>query len=171
VPTSHKRRRYRNTSSGFEIETHWQTNRRKQALNHFDSTQNYLGCGLRPSSRNVNTSIRKHNVSETGSVSVLRWGETPTLLNPIERANLIHWTILICNMPMEFAEKKECCRPCIILRRIAYFVIWCTDIRMLWTYIQVLDITLFRMLWVTNKTRNETLSLFTWGTFVLVGLC
>jgi hypothetical protein len=29
---------------------------------------------------------REHNVSETGSVSVLRWG------GPLERANLSHWT-------------------------------------------------------------------------------
>jgi hypothetical protein len=35
--------------------------------------------------------MKKHNVSETGSVSVLRWGKTPTLLGPIERANLNHW--------------------------------------------------------------------------------
>jgi hypothetical protein len=32
---------------------------------------------------------RKHDVSETGSVSVLRWGgKTPTQLSPLERANL-----------------------------------------------------------------------------------
>jgi hypothetical protein len=36
--------------------------------------------------------MKKHNVSETGSVSVLRWGKTPTLLGPLERANLNHWT-------------------------------------------------------------------------------
>jgi hypothetical protein len=35
---------------------------------------------------------RKHNVSETGSVSVLSWGgETPTLLGLVERANHNHW--------------------------------------------------------------------------------
>jgi hypothetical protein len=34
----------------------------------------------------------KHDVSETGSVSILRWGETPILLGPLERANLNHWT-------------------------------------------------------------------------------
>jgi hypothetical protein len=34
----------------------------------------------------------KHYVLETGSVSILRWGETPTLLGPLERANLNHWT-------------------------------------------------------------------------------
>jgi hypothetical protein len=31
-------------------------------------------------------------VSETGSVSVLWWGETPILLGPLERTNLSHWT-------------------------------------------------------------------------------
>jgi hypothetical protein len=36
---------------------------------------------------------RKHNVSETGSVSILRWEEkTPTQLGPLERPNLNHWT-------------------------------------------------------------------------------
>jgi hypothetical protein len=38
---------------------------------------------------------REHDVSETGSVSVLRfrWGEkTPTQLGPLKRANLNHWT-------------------------------------------------------------------------------
>jgi hypothetical protein len=34
----------------------------------------------------------KHNVSETGSLSVLRWWkETPSLLGPLERANLNYW--------------------------------------------------------------------------------
>jgi hypothetical protein len=32
-------------------------------------------------------------VSETGSVSVLRWGKTPTLLGPLERASLNHWIL------------------------------------------------------------------------------
>jgi hypothetical protein len=39
-------------------------------------TQNYWVSGLRPSSGILNT--RKHNVSETGSVSILRWGEGDT---------------------------------------------------------------------------------------------
>jgi hypothetical protein len=52
-------------------------------------TQKYWVSGLCPSSRILNT--RNHNVSETGSVSIDRWeGETPTLLGPIERANLNH---------------------------------------------------------------------------------
>jgi hypothetical protein len=34
----------------------------------------------------------KNNVSDTGSVSVFRWGETPILLGPLERANLSLWT-------------------------------------------------------------------------------
>jgi hypothetical protein len=42
-----------------------------------------------PSSSILTT--RKHNISETGSVSALKWGgETPTLLGPLERANLNH---------------------------------------------------------------------------------
>jgi hypothetical protein len=36
-------------------------------------------------------SEEKHDVPESGSVSVLRWGETPILLGPLERANLNHW--------------------------------------------------------------------------------
>jgi hypothetical protein len=36
---------------------------------------------------------RNHDVSETGSVSVLRWGgKAPTQLRPLERANLNQWT-------------------------------------------------------------------------------
>jgi hypothetical protein len=33
-----------------------------------------------------------HNVLETGSVSVLRWGGGDTLLFPLERTNLNHWS-------------------------------------------------------------------------------
>jgi hypothetical protein len=55
-------------------------------------SQNYWISGLCPSSGILKT--KKHNVSETGSVSVLRGeGKTPTLLGPIERTNLNHWTI------------------------------------------------------------------------------
>jgi hypothetical protein len=41
------------------------------------------------------------NVSETGSVSVLRWRKTPTVLDPLERASLNHWTasISVCYTP------------------------------------------------------------------------
>jgi hypothetical protein len=49
----------------------------------FFNTQNYCVFGLFPSSGILEN--RKHDVSETGSVSVLRWG-------PLERANLNHWT-------------------------------------------------------------------------------
>jgi hypothetical protein len=54
--------------------------------------QNCWASSLCPSSGILNT--RNHNVSETGSVSILRWGgggggqETPTQLGPLERANL-----------------------------------------------------------------------------------
>jgi hypothetical protein len=35
---------------------------------------------------------KEHDVSETGSVSVLRWGKKPTLWGPLERASLNHWS-------------------------------------------------------------------------------
>jgi hypothetical protein len=50
------------------------------------STQNYWVFGLYPSSNILET--RKHNVSETGSISVLRWGADT--LCPLQRANLNH---------------------------------------------------------------------------------
>jgi hypothetical protein len=43
--------------------------------------QNYWVSGLCPSSGILNT--RKHNVSETGSVSIMKWGEGDTLLGPL----------------------------------------------------------------------------------------
>jgi hypothetical protein len=50
-----------------------------------------LGLFQRPSSEILKT--RKHNVSETGFSSACRWRrETPTLLGPLERANLNHWS-------------------------------------------------------------------------------
>jgi hypothetical protein len=53
------------------------------------STQNYWVFGLCPLSSILET--RNCNVSETGSVSGLRWREkTPTQLGPLERANLNH---------------------------------------------------------------------------------
>jgi hypothetical protein len=38
---------------------------------------------------------KSYNVSETGSVSVLRWmgQDKPTQLGPLERASLNHWTL------------------------------------------------------------------------------
>jgi hypothetical protein len=51
------------------------------------NTQTYWVFGLCPSSGILET--RKHNVSETESVSVLRsGGKTPTQLGTLERANL-----------------------------------------------------------------------------------
>jgi hypothetical protein len=59
--------------------------------------QNYWVFGLCPSSRILKT--RNRNVSETGSVSVLRWGgETPTLLGPLGRANLNHSIVQWCHV-------------------------------------------------------------------------
>jgi hypothetical protein len=40
--------------------------------------------GLRPSSYILET--RKHNVSETGSVSVLRWGEDTYSVGPLRKS-------------------------------------------------------------------------------------
>jgi hypothetical protein len=55
-------------------------------------SQRYWVFGLCPSSGFFLNNNEKHNISETGSVSVLRWGKTPTLLGPLERANLNHLT-------------------------------------------------------------------------------
>jgi hypothetical protein len=54
-----------------------------------DVIQNYWVFGLCPSCGILET--RKYNVSETGYVSVLRYGGK-TLLGPSARANLNHWT-------------------------------------------------------------------------------
>jgi hypothetical protein len=56
------------------------------------NTQNYWVSGLCPSSRIVNT--RKYNVSKTESVSILpgEGRDTPTMLGPLETANVTHWT-------------------------------------------------------------------------------
>jgi hypothetical protein len=53
-------------------------------------TQNYWFVWL-----SIDQYSKEHSVSETGSVSVLRWGgwETPTLLGPLERANPNHWAM------------------------------------------------------------------------------
>jgi hypothetical protein len=51
------------------------------------NTQNYWVFELCPLPGNVIT--REHNVSETGYVSVLSWGET-TLLGLLEKANLMN---------------------------------------------------------------------------------
>jgi hypothetical protein len=55
------------------------------------NTENRWVSGLYPLSIILNT--KKHNVSETGSVSVLRLrDETPTLLGPSVRANFNNWS-------------------------------------------------------------------------------
>jgi hypothetical protein len=55
------------------------------------------GSSVRTSSivRVLNNSKIKHDVSDTSSVSFLRWRETPTLLSPLERANPNHWKLVI----------------------------------------------------------------------------
>jgi hypothetical protein len=67
-------------------------------------TQNYWVFGLFPSSRIVEN--RKHDVSETGSVSVFRWGwKTPTQLGTLERATLqVQWLRLAQLRPLERAN-------------------------------------------------------------------
>jgi hypothetical protein len=70
------------------------------------STQNYWGFGLFPSIGILGT--RKHDVSETGSLSVLRYGrgKTPTHLGPLDRANLNHWTT-----PVRFTQLFNHLKP------------------------------------------------------------
>jgi hypothetical protein len=53
--------------------------------------QNYWVYGLYLSSEITNNK-KKNNISETWSVFVFRWGEGDTHLDPLERANLNHWT-------------------------------------------------------------------------------
>jgi hypothetical protein len=62
--------------------TLWSVNESPEDSSHSE----LLVFGLCPSSSILET--RKHSVSETGSVSILRWWKTPTLLSPLERANL-----------------------------------------------------------------------------------
>jgi hypothetical protein len=53
------------------------------------SSQNYWVFGLFPLSGILEN--RKHDILETGSVSILRrGGKTPTQLGPLERATLSH---------------------------------------------------------------------------------
>jgi hypothetical protein len=53
-------------------------------------SQSYQFSGLCSSSGILIS--RKHIVSETESVSILRWVEGDTLWSSLERANLTHWT-------------------------------------------------------------------------------
>jgi hypothetical protein len=54
-------------------------------------TQNYWVFVFFPSSGILEN--WKHDISETGYISVFRWGvKTPTQLYPLERVNLNHWT-------------------------------------------------------------------------------
>jgi hypothetical protein len=62
-----------------------------------------------------------HNVSETGSVSVLRWmgQDKPTQLGPLERASLNHWTktspIALYNIHHRQNPYKIIVSPCFLL--------------------------------------------------------
>jgi hypothetical protein len=62
----------------------------QEVVNIMISIQNYWVFGLFPSSGIPEN--RKHDVSETGSVSLFRRRreKTPTQLGPLERANLNH---------------------------------------------------------------------------------
>jgi hypothetical protein len=94
------------------------------------NTLNYWGFGLCPSS--LILEIRKHSVSETGCVFILRWrGRKPTLFGPLERANLNHWffvfillylilvSVHILQLLQVAAWSIRCCRQrtCIHLQR------------------------------------------------------
>jgi hypothetical protein len=65
------------------------------------AVQNYkVYFGLYPSSGIYD---KNHSVSETGSVSVLRWmgQDRPTQLGPLERASLNHWirnVVIFCHI-------------------------------------------------------------------------
>jgi hypothetical protein len=68
-------------------------------------TQNYWVFGNFSSPCILET--RKQDVSETGSVSVLRWGrKTPTQLSPLERTNLNHF--------LEYRKMKKSKNPVIM---------------------------------------------------------
>jgi hypothetical protein len=77
------------------------------------NTQNYWVSGLCPSSRIQNT--RKHNVSETGFVSVLRRGggekKTPTLLGPLDRASQIQFPKCCVCLDLEFLKMGKAQKP------------------------------------------------------------
>jgi hypothetical protein len=67
------------------------------------NVKNYRVFVLCPSSGIIET--REHNVSETASVSVLRWeGEGTYFLGPLERANLNHWTHV--SSPITWGRKR-----------------------------------------------------------------
>jgi hypothetical protein len=70
-------------------------------------TQNYWFFGLFPTS-GILRSI-KHDVSETGSVSVLRCGrKTPTQLCPLDRANLqVQWLRLALSKGHNWVKGKK----------------------------------------------------------------
>jgi hypothetical protein len=62
-----------------------------------NNTQNYRVFGLCPSSGVLKT--REYNVSELDLFPFSGEGETPTLLDPLERANLSHWRLALSKEP------------------------------------------------------------------------
>jgi hypothetical protein len=93
-----------------ESKTGISRNRYYRVLTLVYNTQRYWVFGLCPSSGYFLNNNEKHNVSETGSVSVLRWGKTPTQLGPLERPNLNHWCWNRCNDVSLYACAGRPCR-------------------------------------------------------------
>jgi hypothetical protein len=75
------------THNSYSVRYHCTKTNRQRVLTMVYTTRNYGIFGPCPSSGILET--RKHNVSEIGSLSVLRWGwgKTPTQLGPLERAS------------------------------------------------------------------------------------
>jgi hypothetical protein len=61
----------------------------KAYVNIMINTQNYWVLGPTLSSGILKS--REHKVSEIGYVSILTWGDTHTVLGPLERTNLKQW--------------------------------------------------------------------------------
>jgi hypothetical protein len=68
------------------------------------NAQRYWVFGLCPSS-GFEITKRKHGVSEIESVSVLRWTNTSTLLGPLERAILNHWSFTWGRKQIQFPKR------------------------------------------------------------------
>jgi hypothetical protein len=88
----------------------------RQHLESLYSVRQHLGLLDCPLSSILST--RTHNVSETGSVSVLRPGEGDTLLGPLERTNLNQAHFPEHSEPCDDVQKRsnsECCQNAICL--------------------------------------------------------
>jgi hypothetical protein len=70
----------------------------RKSEDNFNGEKQYILCILIFWTLTVFLIFLKHDVSETGSVSVLRWikeGEGPTLVGPLEKSSLFHWTCML----------------------------------------------------------------------------